>query len=55
MLTMKSEKRETIKRKKLMDQEIIRTLEEKENYKYDGIVKAHMIKQRKMKEEMRKK
>ena len=40
MLIMKSRKRETTERKVLPNQENIRTLGEKENYKYLGILAA---------------
>ena len=42
---MKSGKRETTERIELLNQESIRTLGKKENYKYLGMLKADTIKQ----------
>ena len=51
---MKSGKRGTSKRIKLPNQERIRILGQKENYKYLGILKADTIKEAEMKEKFRK-
>ena len=48
------QKRETTEGIKLLSQESIRTLGEKENYKYLGILKADAIKKEEMKEQTRK-
>ena len=45
MLIMKSRKRQITGGKELLNQERIRTLEEKENYKYLGILEVDIIKQ----------
>ena len=47
---MKSGKRETAKETELPNQETIRTLREKENYKYLRILEADSIKQAEVKE-----
>ena len=49
LLIMKSRKRETTDGIKLTNQESIRILGEKANYKYFGILKAVNIKQTRMK------
>ena len=54
MLIMKSVKRETTEGTELPNQERIRTLGEKENYKYLGIVETDTIKLTEMKENIRK-
>ena len=54
MLVMKNGKRETTERIKLPNQENIRALEEKETYKYLGILEFDTIKQAEMKEKVRK-
>ena len=54
MLIKKSEKRETTEGTELPNQEKIRMLGEKENYKYLGILEADTIKQAEMKEKVRK-
>ena len=54
MLIMKSGKREPTEDTELPSQESIRTLGEKENYKYLGILGMDTIKQREMKEKIRK-
>ena len=46
---IKSEKRETVKGIELSNQESIRPLGEKENYKYLGILAADVIKRTEMK------
>ena len=53
MLIMKSRKRQIMERKELPNQEGIRTLREKENYKYLGILNSDTIKQVEMKEKLR--
>ena len=55
MLIMKCWKRETMERIEQPNQESIRMLEEKENYKYLEILEVNIIKQTKMKEKIRKK
>ena len=53
---MKAEKRETTKGIKLFNQEKkIRTIEEKENYKYMGIWEADTIKQTEIKKKKKRK
>ena len=54
MLIIKGGRRETTERGKLSNQEGIRTLGEKENYKYLGILKADTIKLAKMEEKKKK-
>ena len=54
MLIMKKEKRKTIEGIELSNQESIRILGEKENYKYQRILEADGIKQTEMKEKARK-
>ena len=54
MLIMKNRKRESMERTKLPHRKSIRTHEEKENYKSQGILKADTIKQTDMKEKVRK-
>ena len=51
---MKNEKRELIEGIELPNQERIRTLGEKENYKYLWILKSDTIKQAEMKEKITK-
>ena len=52
MIQMKSGKRETAEGIELQNQEIIRTLGEKENYKYLGILEAYTNRQTEMKEKI---
>ena len=52
VLKMKSEKRQTAERIDLPNQEIMRTLEEKENFNYLGIFEANTIKQTEKKEKI---
>ena len=54
MLIMKSGKRYMTKGMELPNQEKIRTLEEKETYKYLEILEADIIKQEEMKEKIKK-
>ena len=54
MLVMKSSKRYLTDRIELPNQHKIRTLGEKETYKYLGILEADTIKQEEMKEKLRK-
>ena len=54
MLIMKSGKRQMTKEIELQNQEKIRTLGEKETYKYLGILEADTIKHAEMKEKMKK-
>ena len=54
MLVMKSGKRHLIDRMELPNQDKIRTLEEKETYKYSGILETDTIKQVEMKERRNK-
>ena len=54
MLIMKSGKRQIREGIEQPNQERIRTLEEKENYKYLGILEANTIKQGEMKEKNKK-
>ena len=54
MLIMKSGKRQIIEGTELSNQERIRTLGEKENYRYLGILEVDTIKQVDMKEKIRK-
>ena len=51
---MKSDKRYMIEEMELPNQEKIRTLEEKETYKYLGILEVDTIKQVQMKEKIEK-
>ena len=51
---MKSEKREIMEEIEQPNQKSIRKIEEKENYKYLGILEADAIKQTEMKEKIRK-
>ena len=55
MLIKKSGKRQITERKKLSPQERIRTLGEKENYKYLWMLESDTIKQAGMKEKHKKK
>ena len=50
MLIMKSGKRKTTEKRRLRNQESIRTLRDKENYQYLGILEAGIIKQTVIKE-----
>ena len=52
---MKSGKRQIMEGIELLNQERIRTLGEKENYKYLGLLEANIIKQAKMKKKKKKK
>ena len=52
LLIMKSEKRETTEGRELLNQETIRMLGEKENYKYLEILESKNIKQTEMKEKI---
>ena len=54
MLIMKNRKRQITERKELPNQESIKTLGEKENCKYRGLLEAGTIKEAVMKEKMRK-
>ena len=54
MLVIKSEKRHLTDRIELPNQNEIRTLGEKETYKYLGILEADIIKQVEMKEKIKK-
>ena len=54
MLVMKSVKRNITEGAEQQNQEKIRTLGEKETYKYLGILEADTIKQVKMKEKIKK-
>ena len=54
MLIMRREKRQMIVGIDLPNQENIRSLREKENYKYLGILEADTIKPAKMKEKIKK-
>ena len=54
IIIMKKEKRETIEVTELPNRESIRIIGEKENYKYLGILDVDTIKQREMKEKLRK-
>ena len=54
MLVMKSGKRRMTEKIELPNQEKIRTLGEKETYKYLGILEADTIKQVEMKEKIKK-
>ena len=54
MLVMKSDKRYLTDRMELPNQDKIRTLGEKETYKYLGILEADIIKQVEMKEKIQK-
>ena len=54
MLTMTSGKSEKRREIELTNQERIKMLGEKDNYKYFGILKANTIKQTEMKEKVRK-
>ena len=54
MLIMKKGKRETTKGIELSTQKSIRKLEEKENYKYFGVLEADSIKRAEIKEKVRK-
>ena len=54
MLLMKSDKQHLTDAMELPSQDKIRTLEEKETYKYLGILKADTIKQVEMKEKILK-
>ena len=51
---MKNRKREIAEGLELQSQECVRSLGEKENYKYLGILEADTIKQAKMKEKIKK-
>ena len=54
MLARKSEKKETAEGRKMTNQESMRTLSEKENYKYSAILEADTLKQKEMKEKNKK-
>ena len=54
MLIIKSGKRETTVRIEVLNQESMRTLGEKKNYKYFRILEADTIKQAEMKEKKKK-
>ena len=54
-IIMKTGKKEKVEEIKLRNQESMRTLEEKENYKYKKMLKADTIKQAKMKGKKEKK
>ena len=54
MLIMKSGKRHLTDGMELPNQDKIRTLEEKETYKYFGVLEANTIKQEEMKEKIKK-
>ncbi len=54
MLIMKKRKREITEEKQVRNKENIRTLEKKENYKYLGISEGDIIKEREIKEKIRK-
>ena len=54
MLVMKSDKRHLTDEMQLRNQDKIRTLREKQNYKYLGILEDDTIKQVKMKDEIKK-
>ncbi len=55
MLVIKRAKRLLTDVIEILNQEKIRTLGEKETYKYLGILEAHTVKQVEMKEKMKKK